>query len=364
MKADNFFIYIPLKQQIVSFLHENWEAIEKDRQKEQIEVALSDVSDGMTIRTINAKYPDSVNLCLMICLDGAKVYQNNKSIWPMQIILNFLPRNIRYTTSRILTTGLYYGRGKPDLKNYCMPLIHELRQLCNSFKISEISDRLEFRVFLTQSLCDLPAKAMCQGLTQYNGKFACSYCLHPGVSIPHIGRKGSTIRYTSESEPSALRTHEKSLSSLAKLKHSKGPMEGFKSVSFFIGVPHFNLISGFPIDYMHCVLLNVVPKLVGLWLDSRNFREPFYIKNKKALNERVISITPPTSTIRPVRSFDERENFKANEWRAALLYYLYHACEGLIDNKYRTHWMMLSSSIYSLSKTEISKVELELIKKK
>ena len=33
---------------------------------------------------------------------------------------------------------------------------------------------------------------------------------------------------------------------------------------------HFDVINGNPVDYMHCVLLGVMKKLLNLWLDSQN----------------------------------------------------------------------------------------------
>lgn len=44
---------------------------------------------------------------------------------------------------------------------------------------------------------------------------------------------------------------------------------GVKGYSVLHLLKHFDVIDGNPVDYMHCVLLGVMKKLLGLWLDSR-----------------------------------------------------------------------------------------------
>ena len=43
---------------------------------------------------------------------------------------------------------------------------------------------------------------------------------------------------------------------------------GVKGKSVLHVVEGFDLIKGAPVDYMHCVLLGVVRKLLSLWFDS------------------------------------------------------------------------------------------------
>lgn len=47
-------------------------------------------------------------------------------------------------------------------------------------------------------------------------------------------------------------------------------------MSCMVAAREFDVINSFPIDYMHCVLLGVMPKLFSLWFDSKNHKEPYY----------------------------------------------------------------------------------------
>ena len=42
-------------------------------------------------------------------------------------------------------------------------------------------------------------------------------------------------------------------------------------------VPKFDVVTGFVIDYMHCVLLGVTRQFVTMWFDSLYHNKPWYI---------------------------------------------------------------------------------------
>lgn len=57
--------------------------------------------------------------------------------------------------------------------------------------------------------------------------------------------------------------------------------------------------------------------------------------------------------IRRPRSIFSRAEFKANEYRSCLFYYLRFALVGLLETKYIKHFEMLSSTIYILSQEKV-----------
>lgn len=99
--------------------------------------------------------------------------------------------------------------------------------------------------------------------------------------------------------------------------------------------------------------------MVGLWLDTKNHKESFYIKQKSVLNDRLQSIKPPSVIKRRPRSLVEKENFKANEWRSFLLYYSRYSLVGILETRYIEHFHLLSSAIYILSKKKILVDEID-----
>lgn len=71
-----------------------------------------------------------------------------------------------------------------------------------------------------------------------------------------------------------------------------------------------------------------------------------------------MSIKPTSNITRKPRSLDERANFKANELRSLLLYYLRYCLSGILDMKYLEHFQLLSAAIYILLKTNVTNDEI------
>lgn len=215
--------------------------------------------------------------------------------------------------------------------------------------------------------CDLPAKSAVQGLMGHSGHFACGYCLNPGFSMKNKNNdKTSYIRYIKSSNDDDIRTHESVIQIYKKLKPNSSPINRIKSVSCMIAARRFHLIHGFAIDIMHCVYLGIVKRTVNLMLDSKNHREPYYIKkpNQVILSNRLVKLKPPSNILRRPRSLFQRNDFKANEFRGLLLYFLPLALNGLLDSKYIKHFQLLSSGIYLLSKSSVSKDDIVIARSK
>lgn len=369
----NFFIYIPVQQQLEASIEQNWESIFDFKQTEREEQCIADIHDGLICRKINDTFPNTFNLSLVLNIDGAQVFKSSKkSLWPVQLYQNALNPRVRYIASNVIVAALYFGRNKPDPGKLLLPLIMELEaiQQAGGFQAKNPKSASEFvfMPFILHGTFDLPARAMCQGLKQYNGKNACGFCKHPGVLIeteiknkskPEI-KKNSVYRYIRREVEEERRTHEDTLNALAKLNGGKiDVVDGFHKLSPLLGLTNFDMINGFCIDYLHCVLLGVMPRLVGYWLDSVNSRQPYYIKKKEILNRRILGIKPPSAINRKPRPIYDKEHYKGNEWRSLLLYYLRYSLPGILKPTYIQHFELLSAAIYKLSMKNIPLHEID-----
>lgn len=88
-----YFIYIPIKQQLIKSINENFARINsylsECNTKEGI---ISDVFDSILHRKARTKYQNATVLSLVLNLDGARVHKcSGKSLWPMQFYQYFLP---------------------------------------------------------------------------------------------------------------------------------------------------------------------------------------------------------------------------------------------------------------------------------
>lgn len=372
----NYFLFIPFEQQLETVIVENLDKIMKYREKNKNTKEMIDVQGAYVYKNIAAKYPKSVILSLVLNTDGAQQFKSTrKSLWPIQLYQNYLPPSMRYVSDNILVVGLFFGEKKPNVSQFFLPFARESQRIFKNNGLSVVynNEKLNLLPLVTHCSCDLPAKSMVQELIQYNGFNACGYCMHPGVSIKNNSvNKSSTVRYTrQENENINLRSHEDMLrimKQIVKRKNSE-PIDGIKNLSCMIGFKNFDLVHGFAIDYMHCVLLGVMKTLFNLWLNS-SCKEIYRISNDdlKILDQRILAIKPTSNITRKPRSIIlERANFKANEYRSLLLYYLRYCLPGLLPMDFVHHFQLLSASIYlllqdTISEDEIAKAENMLIR--
>lgn len=69
-------------------------------------------------------------LSLMVNTDGVSYEKSNsKSVWPLQLICNFLPPQIRFNLRNIILSAIYYGDKKPNLLQFFEPLGEEIQNL-------------------------------------------------------------------------------------------------------------------------------------------------------------------------------------------------------------------------------------------
>ena len=86
---------------------------------------------------------------------------------------------------------------------------------------------------------------------------------------------------------------------------------GIKGPSWLSTIPHYDLIRGTSIDYMHCVLLGVCKQVIKLWTQSKYHKELWYIGNNTVdVNERLLAIKPPCEIQRTPRSFESLKYWK------------------------------------------------------
>lgn len=111
LKTDetNFFVILPGEQQIVQSVETNWGIINKFwaeiNERENSETndmnakSYTDAHDGKILRNVFGQYKESEVNILSLCLnvDGANKFKsNNHSVWPIQLIQDYLPPYMRF----------------------------------------------------------------------------------------------------------------------------------------------------------------------------------------------------------------------------------------------------------------------------
>lgn len=272
-RGNNFFISLPVVAQVKQILRNNKknllpQSIIQNRPLGKI----SDVFDGNLYKNL-VKISSGRNLItLTFNTDGVKVFKSTKkgSFWPLQFIINELDPVVRYKSENIVVCGFWFG-SDPIVELFLKPFIEELASVqMQTLTITDDDFKFDFILFALLCTLDTVAKDKLQKKKQFNGYLGCSYCLHPGTRV--IGHQ---IRYCNCENDISNRTHENALKDMKKASATQEIINGFKNISPVLGLPNFNVINGFCIDYMHSILLGVSRQMMELWLSSENHHEKY-----------------------------------------------------------------------------------------
>ncbi|KAI7801395.1 hypothetical protein IRJ41_011007 [Triplophysa rosa] len=246
---------------------------------------------------------------LTLNCDGVPVFKSSLyGIWPLYGIVNELPYPVR--KENVLLFGLWFGDKKPNVNIFLKPFT------------------LHFVAALM--ICDSVARPILQNMTQFNGRYGCSLCLHPGEQA----EKGhGTVRVCPYKDRGL----------------NQKILRGVKGTTCLIKIPHFDIISGMPPDHMHNVHLGVVCQMVSMWLDSDNHEKPYYIGNRvNELDEQLLLIT---------------RFWKASEWQNWLLFYSIFVLKGILPRVFYQHWLVLVTCMYLLCKDIITTEDVKKCEK-
>lgn len=133
----------------------------------------------------------------------------------------------------------------------------------------------------------LVARPLLRNTKQFNGKYGCDFCLHPGG--------GSYVWKTPEP---ALRTAESHFHH-AMQATAEEPVMGVKGPSPLMELKSMNMITSFIPEYQHSVCLGVTKRITSLLLDSKHHNEDWYIGSKVSdIDKEHFGIMPPVEVKR------------------------------------------------------------------
>lgn len=258
----------------------------------------------------------------------------------------------------MLLAGIFCDTEKPIMNTILSKSLSELDELYKEgfqWKNSEnktIVSKFTLLICSVDSIARYPILRM----TQFNGKFGCTFCYAEGTTNDN----NVLLRYYSSFEAASIRTHEEMRLDMVKAFHTKTKVRGITGVSCLVAYPDSNLAKGPVVESMHNVFLGVTKQHMTLLID---LIEPKY---HQLITDRVKKIKPPSRISRAPRSIKDIANFKASEFRNWLIYYSLTCFNALIDIKYLKHLALLSQAIYYLNQEcitsdEIDKAELLLI---
>lgn len=354
IQVGNFFMYLNLSDQLKDILeNHNIKLCKPDLT--EASCSFAGVMDGLQYKKAMKHFDQPISITFSC--DGVPAFKRSKySLWPVLCTINELPHLIQ--KEKVMIASLWFGVKKPEMSQYLLPFVRECEKLSKEGINVQLDNTIvNLKVSVLIGVCDTVARPMLQNATQFNGRFGCGYCLHPG-QVVEKGR-GHVRVYPQGDVEFELRNMAQTISFMKDAEKKSEAVNGMKGLSILLMIPNFNIIESLIPDYMHCVLLGVVRQFMALWLDSEHHSKVFYLgPQQKEIDKRFLNIQPPLNISRTPRTIVERSLWKAHEWYCWLLYYSIPVLKGLLPDQNLFHWSLLVHAMYLLLKETILKSEV------
>ena len=308
---------------------------------------IDDIWSGDTLRK-DADLQTNSFLALGISTDGVALFKSSKtSLWPVYLLIQNLPPQVRFKGENIILCGIWQGSRKPDMNVLLKPVVKSIQQLKEHGVIIQtpIGPKL-YHAKLVLGIFDAPAKASVLCEKQFNGEFGCPTCLHPGKRIQNGARVYLPKKYP-------LRTHKDVIDDGMEALRTGTAINGVLGISPL--ADSLDLVKSVPVDYMHPLLEGVTRMLINLWFNSSNHKCPFYLGNKiSEIDAVLLKQRPPHEISRCPRSILHRNYWKASELKNWLLYYSLPLLQGYLPPLYLHHFALFVCAVHILLQEKIT----------
>jgi hypothetical protein len=322
--------------------------------------SIEDVYDGKLYQTLMAPgefLTKPSNLSFQWNTDGVPLFHSsNYGMWPLYLKINELPPKKRLFLSNKILAGLWFGDSKPAVNTYFRPIYNSLHNLYGegiSVTSPDVTGPLQCRGIMLSGTCDMPAKAMALNMIGHNGFYGCPKCSQPGETYKTAKRGNIHVfPYIATNPHGPVRTSESVKCNAKESIKKPGTMvEGIRGPgSCLASLPHYDIVRGTSIDYMHCILINIVRLLISLWFDSTHSSELWSCSRYvSTVDARIESIQPPNLITRAPRGISKRKHWKASEYRSWLFFYSLPVMSNILHRDYYQHYALLCEAIYNLN---------------
>nr|XP_054769803.1 uncharacterized protein LOC129277674 [Lytechinus pictus] len=357
----NFFVTTDLKLQVRALFERSDISPHLQYRSSRHKVAqdnIEDIYDGEFYRNMmkdGEPLSDNNNFSYTFNSDGFPCFKSSKySLWPIYIMINELPPRLR--TKNLILAGVWFSKCEPKMEIFLEKFTQEANKLSEEGVFWKEGNVLRHsRLFGICCCADAPARSSMQNRMRFNGYYGCGLCYHPGKAIDRV------VKYPIDVCDYNNRSDEEMLQDMTQALEDGRTVRGIKGPSPLINLSYFPICWGFPIDYMHCLLLGVVKQLSELWFASPAASD-FYIGSKKmikTIDQRLKPIKPPSFVARATRPISERKFWKASEWFMWLLFYSVPCLKGILPTQYFNHLILLVEATFILLQKSLSIDELE-----
>ena len=269
---------------------------------------LEDIYDGQIFKGFINGVINRLNiqnfLAFLWNTDGISVFKSSKfSIWPFFLVNILLPPEQRFRRENLILAGLWFGKTQPQPNLFLNAFLPEVEQFRRGvpFHIANVNEPVIFHGFIMCRTCDTPAKSKFLNLFSHCGFQSCPRCKVYGEK----SELSDQVFVYPNAQARDPRSDEETWENGRQARLVHHPQNGVLGPSGLFPLV-LNAVSSTSVDFMHCLYMGIVKKLVKLWTSSKYSEEPFSLREHiKVLERLILSIKPPHFIQRLPSSIDE-----------------------------------------------------------
>lgn len=174
--SKTYFLVNSMKEKLTDIIKRNFSCIQEYKNKLK-EGVIDDILQANALSNLNiGKY-----FSLSLNTDGVALFSSNskKSFWPVIISINDLPPYLRFQKKNLILAGLWLD-SNIQIDVFLKPFMDELCFMYNS-GIDFFNNN--YKIICLILCADSVARCKLLNMKQFNGKYGCTYCTHPGNPV-------------------------------------------------------------------------------------------------------------------------------------------------------------------------------------
>lgn len=315
----------------------------------------------------DSEFTDCIILTGTVNFDGAEVRDRAKlSSWPIQFKVHELPVELRFKVNFLAAS--WYTK-EPDCKlmqTYTQMFIKSIEHLfTEGFYVSyEGKPR---RVLFLPIFIGVDAKARAPLAFRLNvtGYCSCHWCYHRGVY--KFGAVRFPLRFDDGPLVYAQRTHlstvkdgRDALEMQEKISDPNLHLNGVKGVCALSKLPGFDVVWGFPAEYLHSCCLGIAKQLNKAFITPKE-RYSLKKRERKSISVKLLKIRPLSEMYRRPNSLEDLSLWNAADWLYWALYYAIPCYKEYLHSKNFKCLVLFCKFLYGLLGEEINSTTLDTI---
>lgn len=197
---------------------------------------------------------------------------------------------------------------------------------------------------------DSKARPLLLNMKQYNGYYACPWCLHPGIIVER------NIKYPSLDYTVEERTNSNFIDDMLRAHNEQKTVNGIKGPPPILNFcENYPIVSSMSVDYLHAVCIGEGKTLTECMLSD--YGKPYYIgspSNIRKINSILKEISFPIDIHREPNCIGEIKDWKASQWLYWIIYCSRPCLRAVLAEPFFSHWCKFISGLQLLLQDKIT----------